>query len=1409
MKKNHKLLIFCTLAIWLLLPGYLSAQVTWENLFAKADKQYNKGKYAKALKVVDAKLPKYILKKLDNRPIYRAWLEIYKAQVYEAYSQYPQMEASMAKGLEQLEALKSLNLDEYSIGLVHSMDAWLQAGNYNQVQSLYGELEKAWEGNTEVSAYWSTELGIRLAELYIQREEVNKAKEFLENLKQNIVSWKSTPSPISSENSKYDVQYRNIQHARVLSLAAQVYQAQGEYKKADSAFTINQKQVASLSVKHPFVARFWMAKGYNALDSEDYKVAQKSFEQAQSSVKKYHRDFLLANFGLGQTFLKSNKEGAFDRVVTLNEASIAKYFPKQNRYTADLKLLNAIRASQLNNLKQAESDVESILEQDESILPSYNTLRLKAIDTKYQVHTTDEFNLEAAEKDLQEGIELSKKIYGESSPLHQAYKIDLAGYYLVYTDDFDQAKDLFESKPESIVFSNHSIFHKDYVPQANTVARYYEILDQYPEALELIQNGTRVLVSKFGERDARVGKQLSRQAEMQIKVGDYRGAESSMDSAMVIIRKAIKRRSPEYADALALMAKINGEMGLFDEAEKLLRTSNRIYRRLGIDDISKKARSVEEMAFLYIRIGEYAETEQLLLESVAVQEKKYGTSSRRLHNLYNQLGLLYLIKWDFKNAESYLKKSEKIAQKIYGPESVKAAETYSLLANLHSVIGDYELASQYIGRVVPIQEKQLGDNHVELGKSYTLEALINLFQSTKNIKKSEEKLEKAKKIMASNFDENHPMYAEVLKNQANLYLQTKKYEEARQYLSQANAIWIDKLGEKNINSAQILSLLGDVNVKLKKFDEAKQNYVKAESIYKKLLSKDHPDYVQTESKLGRMYYVSNELKEANRLIEKTTQSYLSFFRDYFPSLNDREKTKFWNKIRSDFEFFNSLAVKMSADKPALLEKMYDHQLATKAILLSSSQKVRQSILGGNDLELKNLFQEWSRKREILTSLLYVSEEELAESPINITELQNELSNLEKDLSERSDIFANTVKKDLITWKDVRNSLEDNEAAVEIIRYRQYDDGFTDEVRYAALIVSRDTRKNPELVLFEKGSDMESKYVRYYRNMVKYRKKDRRSYENFWGPISEKLTSEINTVYFSPDGAYNQINLNALRVKDSTFLIDQIDIRYVSNTKDIVESRKKGAAKQYVNNAILFGDPVFYTTKEIKTEALSAAQRGGGGFIDRLPGTAREVQAIQDLLSAQSWKVTLYQESKAEESIIKNVEKPRVLHIATHGFFEKNAEQDDINLSSDLLGVKQDPLRRSGLLAKGAGELLMDGSKNFDSQEGILTAYEALSMNLEKTELVILSACETGLGEVAIGEGVYGLQRSFLVAGADALIMSLFKVNDEVTQKLMVKFYQKWLKTGNKRKAFYEAQKEIKAEYPYPALWGAFNMIGVQ
>jgi CHAT domain-containing protein len=252
-------------------------------------------------------------------------------------------------------------------------------------------------------------------------------------------------------------------------------------------------------------------------------------------------------------------------------------------------------------------------------------------------------------------------------------------------------------------------------------------------------------------------------------------------------------------------------------------------------------------------------------------------------------------------------------------------------------------------------------------------------------------------------------------------------------------------------------------------------------------------------------------------------------------------------------------------------------------------------------------------------------------------------------------------------------------------------------------------------------------------------------------------------------------------------------------------------------ACLFGFPNFEAPLEQRGLAASrTANRGVGRAyvlklnpaaisLSSLPGTQVEVERIGNLLRRNGWEVQMHMQDKAQEETLKESNRPRLLHIATHGYFQSESS------------TSANPLLQSGLFLSGSANTLNGNTTNV-SEDGILTAYEAMNLNLDNTDLVVLSACETGLGEIKNGEGVYGLQRAFKVAGAKTLIMSLWKVDDQATQELMVAFYKHWLgeaapgspnptRQTTKRAAFLKAQKELKAKYPNPYYWGPFVLVG--
>jgi CHAT domain-containing protein len=305
------------------------------------------------------------------------------------------------------------------------------------------------------------------------------------------------------------------------------------------------------------------------------------------------------------------------------------------------------------------------------------------------------------------------------------------------------------------------------------------------------------------------------------------------------------------------------------------------------------------------------------------------------------------------------------------------------------------------------------------------------------------------------------------------------------------------------------------------------------------------------------------------------------------------------------------------------------------------------------------------------------------------------------------------------------------------------------------------------------------------------------------------------IYLSLDGVFNQINLNTLLDSEGAYLVEQKTFTIVHNTKEIVLIKSRQQKHSFKLAASLFGYPKYFLNKDRVKEKIQDKERGidwnslheeDATGIYELPGTQSEIKKVKSVLEQHQWNARDYTEEEASEEALKSAEHPRVLHIATHGFFvDENEASSGFTIGLAAEHSKQNPLLRSGLLLSGASNFIQDHVR-LGNDNGILTAYEAANLNLDNTELVVLSACETGKGEIQNGEGVYGLQRAFQTAGAQAIIMSLWKVDDEATQELMASFYSNWMGGKEKSQAFKLAQLKIKEKYNHPFYWGAFVMM---
>jgi len=323
------------------------------------------------------------------------------------------------------------------------------------------------------------------------------------------------------------------------------------------------------------------------------------------------------------------------------------------------------------------------------------------------------------------------------------------------------------------------------------------------------------------------------------------------------------------------------------------------------------------------------------------------------------------------------------------------------------------------------------------------------------------------------------------------------------------------------------------------------------------------------------------------------------------------------------------------------------------------------------------------------------------------------------------------------------------------------------------------------------------YIRNYNNSIRFKIDDNDSYKAFWALIDEYLKDK-NKIYFSPDGAYNKVNINSLKKPDGSFVVDNKEIILVSNTSDIISIKNHKAISFQNKSACLFGFPKAPDANNEQNLQLKSWRALLKDFkIEELPQTKVEITEIDKLLKDNQFKTTVLMEESANKKQFKNLSKQNLLHIATHGFFLTDFE---INNNEQIFGIDVDRFVDNPLLRSG---LIFSESEN---ESGILTANEVKNMDFDATDLVVLSACETGAGEIKNGEGVYGLQRAFQIAGANTVVMSLWKVDDLATQEFMGKFYEYIVQGSEPATALKMTQKKIKEKYNHPYYWGGFVLI---
>lgn len=893
-----------------------------------------------------------------------------------------------------------------------------------------------------------------------------------------------------------------------------------------------------------------------------------------------------------------------------------------------------------------------------------------------------------------------------------------------------------------------------------------------------------------------------------------------------IYEKNNEENSYKYADIMFGLGWLNmNDFNKNKETESYFKTGMQIVEKVKGKQDPKYADFLKGLATLYQTTGKYEAAEPLYLQSGEIYKKAFGKISRPYASNMQRLSGLYGYIGNNKAKEQALVESKEVLGKVLGEEHYLYGFALVNLASHYLHLGYYVEVESLLLQAQQILEKRYGKEDPQYAT--TLNLLADYYEKTKNFEAAEALFLEAKAIYEKLEIEGYKNYGSLLLNLGDFYSKRSNFEAAEIHFLEAITLLKKAMGPESIDYAKSLFFMANLQWAKSDYGAAEALFLEAKEICEKANVKEDPLYSKLLGRIADLYIIENNYNKAASLFKESGTINQQLLIKASHHLSENELSGFIEQ----FVLNQNKSFSFAQAQSMLLEDCFDNTLFYKGYLLNELQKVRQ--LAKTDSSSNALYLE-------LVALNRLLAKEYAK-PIDqqnrVPDLEKEANELEKELVRTVNGFGEAMRQ--VNWQEIQEQLQPSEIAVEFVHYQYYNLDPTDSIMYAALLLSPNQPTPLFIPLFEEKAlnsilSIPQNELPEYINTIYAASENKDSeslYKLIWQPLENHL-KEVQTIYFSPSGNLHRINLGAIPNNKEEKMGHLFNMVQVNSTRKLVRSN---AQNNIANNATLFGginyDMDSLSVAQANQELLAvntnntrglydfqdADTTSRGGNWDDLKWTAVEVVTNEQILQSANFETEVRTAYAATEEAFQQIgtsnASPRILHLATHGFFypdPKSVDSEQLATSSQdepVFKVSDHPMIRSGLIMAGGNHAWQGNPPLENMEDGILTAYEISQMNLSNTELVTLSACDTGLGDIQGNEGVYGLQRAFKIAGAKYLIMSLWQVPDFQTQELMTTFYSKWLlEKMSIRKAFKEAQKEMSEKHKDPFFWAGFVLV---
>jgi len=1007
--------------------------------------------------------------------------------------------------------------------------------------------------------------------------------------------------------------------------------------------------------------------------------------------------------------------------------------------------------------------------------------------------------------------ELLKETLGEKSP---DYLTCLSNLAVVYSKLGDYKKalkiDIEVAEVRKEIFGEKD---PDYLTSLANIATVYSLLGNYTMALEVAQKETELIKEVLGEKHPAYITSLSNLSNIYASAGDYKKALEISIEASVIGKENFGITHPTYLNSLINLAGRYSQIGDYYKALGIYTDAEKLFLQIFGDKNPNYFNLLVGLSSLYLKLGDYEKALTIKREVTASRKEVLGDlHPDYITSLASQVSV-YLLQGEYLPALEIGSQALRLYKQVLGEIHPDYLTCLTNLALTYYYLGDYQNALKIDNEVFELQKKVLGEKH-----PFCLVTMSNLSLVYSQIGKNQQALEMCQKsieIGKEVLGERHPEYLKSLATLASIYYNLGEYKNAVETNLKVVNIRKEILGEKHPDYLGSLGNLASGYSRLGDYSKAFKINREVTNSFKEVLGESNPNYKTGLINLAVSEYnislTDSALYHYNQMVKLTLKKVVQ----YFSLMTEFQRENYWKQSSNYLGRFPMFLVSTKNTHPEAVCDAYNIALFTKGLLLNTTIDFEKLITEKGTSDAIAKFDELELLRLQIQRL---QEKPIAERYLNIDSLENIAQQKETELVKLSKEYGDYTRNLKITWKDVQSKLNKNEVAIEFVEYPT----LSDTVKYAALVLEKDWEYPKMIYLFQKdelNNLVNQSADRIYSNSYV----GQQIKKLIWEPL-EDFVSRGDKVYFSPSGLLHQIAIENLPANDSMTLEEYYPMYRLSSTKELVINKPKednkssalyGGLYYDIDDSIMLAQSRMFDQTNTSAYAMrgynqDSTLRQGWNYLE---GTLTEVDQIGDMMTSGGYRVVKYTGIDGNEESFKALSgrNTGIIHIATHGFFlpiedTRRNEFMQARLGDQARGsILSDPMQRSGLMLAGGNKAWQGEEIPTDIEDGVMTAKEISHLDLRGTDLVVLSACETGLGEVS-SEGVFGLQRSFKQAGAQSLVMTLWEVNDQATDYFMTEFYKSYLAGKGKRESFLEAKKSCREKFPEPQYWGGFVLL---